>query len=65
MNDGANGIHTIVVFSDAWLETGQDYINKFLNVAFEGKTPGKYENIWWSKILYQTGKIKVNLVRLC
>lgn len=43
VNDGANGIHTLIVFSDAWLENGQDYINQFLNVAFEGKTPSQYE----------------------
>ena len=44
VNDGANGIHTLVIFSDAWLEGGQDYINQFLNVAFEGKTADQYEN---------------------
>ena len=44
VNDGANGIHTLVVFSEQWLENGQDYINQFLNVVFEGKTPGQYEN---------------------
>jgi len=27
VNDGANGIHTLVVFSDQWLENGNDYIN--------------------------------------
>lgn len=43
VNDGANGIHTLVVFSDAWLENGQDHINPFLTVAFEGKTPSQYE----------------------
>ena len=43
VNDGANGIHTLVVFSDKWLEEGKDYINQFLNVAFEGKTPSNYE----------------------
>lgn len=43
VNDGANGIHTLVVFSEAWLENGQDYINPFLTVAFEGKTPAQYE----------------------
>lgn len=43
VNDGANGIHTLVVFSDAWLEHGQDHINPFLTVAFEGKTPAQYE----------------------
>ncbi len=43
VNDGANGIHTLIVFSDEWLANGQDYINQFLNIAFEGKTPDKYE----------------------
>ncbi len=44
VNDGANGIHTLVVFSKEWLENGKDYINQFLNVAFEGKTPKEYEH---------------------
>ncbi|PZN70746.1 MAG: histidinol-phosphatase [Candidatus Methylumidiphilus alinenensis] len=44
VNDGANGIHTLVVFSGEWLINGQDYINQFLNIAFEGKTPVQYEN---------------------
>jgi len=44
VNDGANGIHTIIVFNDAWLESGSDYINQFLNVTFEGKTPEQYEH---------------------
>lgn len=43
VNDGANGIHTLIVFSDDWLANGQDYINQFLNVAFSGKTPNQYE----------------------
>lgn len=43
VNDGANGIHTLVVFSEQWLEHGQDHINPFLNVAFKGKTPVQYE----------------------
>ncbi|HBZ35269.1 MAG TPA: histidinol-phosphatase [Rikenellaceae bacterium] len=43
VNDGANGIHTLVIFNDEWLAGGQDYINQFLNVAFEGKTPNQYE----------------------
>lgn len=43
VNDGANGIHTLVAFSQQWLENGKDYINQFLNIAFEGKTPSEYE----------------------
>jgi chromosome segregation protein len=43
VNDGANGVHTLIVFSDGWLQDGQDYINQFLAVAFTGKTPAQYE----------------------
>ena len=43
VNDGANGIHTLVVFSHDWLDDGHDYINPFLTSAFEGKTPAQYE----------------------
>jgi len=44
VGDGANGIHTLVVFSDEWLVDGQDHINSFLTIAFEGKTHEQYEN---------------------
>lgn len=43
VNDGSNGVHTLIVFSDEWLEGGNDYINQFLGVAFSGKVPGQYE----------------------
>ena len=43
VGDGANGIHTLVVFSNAWLADGHDHINPFLSVAFEGKVPALYE----------------------
>lgn len=43
INDGANGIHTLIVFSDDWLADGHDHINPFLSVAFEGKVPAQYE----------------------
>ncbi|WP_347255921.1 TrlF family AAA-like ATPase [Brachymonas denitrificans] len=41
--DGANGIHTLVVFSDAWID-GHDRINPFLTNAFAGKVPAEYEH---------------------
>lgn len=44
VNDGANGIHALVVFSDAWLDNGHDHINQFLTIAFEGKTPAQYQH---------------------
>ena len=43
VNDGANGIHTLVVFSDQWLQGGKDFINQFLTAAFKGKVPADYE----------------------
>lgn len=43
VNDGANGIHVLVVFSEEWISEGQDYINNFLNVTFAGRTPSQYE----------------------
>ncbi|MCL2876806.1 MAG: histidinol-phosphatase [Betaproteobacteria bacterium] len=42
VNDGANGIHTLVVFSDEWIGD-HNHINPFLTGAFEGKTPTQYE----------------------
>ncbi len=36
INQGAKGVHTLVVFSDEWL-SGGDYINQFLNGVFEGR----------------------------
>jgi len=42
VNDGANGIHTLIVFSDEWIDK-HNYINPFLTSAFEGKTPTQYE----------------------
>ncbi|MCP5299070.1 MAG: hypothetical protein H6954_05135 [Chromatiaceae bacterium] len=43
VKDGANGVHTLIVFSDEWLEKGHDYINSFLSSAFHGKVPAQYE----------------------
>ncbi|HEY9165695.1 MAG TPA: histidinol-phosphatase [Candidatus Kryptonia bacterium] len=43
VNDGANGIHTLVVFDPGqWLENANDLINQFLTTTFSGKV--NYEN---------------------
>ena len=42
VNDGANGIHTLIVFSDEWINE-HNHINPFLTSAFEGKAPAQYE----------------------
>jgi predicted ATPase len=44
VNDGANGIHMQVVFSDKWIEKGQDYITPFLATMFQGKPALQYQN---------------------
>lgn len=44
VNDGHNGVHLLVVFSDAWFSNGDDHINPFLTASFAGKTPNQYEN---------------------
>lgn len=56
VNDGANGIHTLVVFSEKWLENGNDYINSFLATTFSGKAKEEYqrENGRSSQSLLQT-----------
>ncbi|GAA0005547.1 hypothetical protein BDS110ZK4_25280 [Bradyrhizobium diazoefficiens] len=43
VNDGSNGVHTLVVFSDEWLADGHDLINQFLGTAFAGKPKVQYE----------------------
>ncbi len=43
VNDGANGIHVLVVFGNAWIGEGNDYINQFLGTTFSGKVPAQYE----------------------
>ena len=44
VNDGANGIHALIVFSDQWLANSENHINPFLTVSFKGKIPQQYEN---------------------
>jgi ABC-type lipoprotein export system ATPase subunit len=43
VNDGANGVHTLIVFDpEDWLINGNDYINQFIMANFVGKH--NYEN---------------------
>ncbi len=43
VNDGANGVHVLVVFSHQWLENGNDYINSTISTMFPGKAKPEYE----------------------
>jgi predicted ATPase len=44
VNDGSNGVHTLVVFNDQWLENGNDYISPFITTMFPGKAESEYQN---------------------
>ena len=45
VNDGANGIHTLIVFDkNTWIGGDEDYINQFLTTAFEGIPNRENEN---------------------
>ena len=46
VNDGANGVHCLIVFNkDQWLATNDDYINQFLTSVFEGVANRENENV--------------------
>ncbi|MBI3193434.1 MAG: histidinol-phosphatase, partial [Ignavibacteriae bacterium] len=55
VNDGSNGIHTLIIFDpDQWLENGNDLISQFLTSTFSGKTNYENENGRSNHSLVQT-----------
>ena len=44
LSDGRAAIHVLIMFSDAWMDSGKDYINSFIASMFPGKTKGEYEH---------------------
>lgn len=45
VNDGAKGIHCLIVFDKkSWIKDGEDFINQFLTSAFEGIANRENEN---------------------
>lgn len=45
VNDGANGIHALVVFNpQEWLENGNNYIQQFIGESFSGQSNFENEN---------------------
>jgi chromosome segregation protein len=46
VKDGSNGIHILIVFSDAWISNQENvnYIQSFLNVTFAGQANFEHEN---------------------
>lgn len=56
INEGHNGVHVLIVFSDVWLEKGNDYISPFIDSMFPGKTRDQYQ--------HKNGKSDKNLLQL-
>ena len=55
VNDGSNGIHTLIIFDpDQWLENGIDLVNQFLTTTFAGKANFENENGRSNHSLIQT-----------
>lgn len=45
VKEGANGIHTLIIFSDTWLANGENNIEVFLNQVFAGVKNRENENV--------------------
>ncbi|SHI10947.1 TrlF family AAA-like ATPase [Sporanaerobacter acetigenes] len=45
VKEGANGIHTLIIFSDSWYENGENNIEVFLNQVFAGVANRENENV--------------------
>lgn len=44
IDDGSNGVHALIVFSNEWLENGADHINSTLSALFKGEAPQNFQN---------------------
>lgn len=45
VNDGKNGVHTLIVFNpEDWIKNGENHIDNFLTVAFQGISNRENEN---------------------
>jgi len=55
VNDGASGVHCLIVFDyESWVKNNEDFINQFLMAAFEGIANRENENISCNYNLTQT-----------
>jgi len=59
VKDGSNGVHTLVVFNDAWYanQENMDYINNFLSAAFLGQSNYDSENARSNHDLLETIRV--------
>ena len=44
IGEGASGVHVLIVFSNDWLNNGEDRISSFIDSMYPGKTPSEYQN---------------------
>lgn len=44
VNEGFNGVHTLIVFSEEWISDSNNFIAPFLDSAFLGQSPETYQN---------------------
>jgi chromosome segregation protein len=56
VNDGSNGVHVLVVFSDEWVENGNDYVSPFITTMFPGKATSEYQ--------HENGRSDKNILQL-
>jgi predicted ATPase len=56
INEGTNGIHILIVFSEQWIENGKNYISSFLTSMFPSKTESEYNN--------ENGRSEKNLLQV-
>jgi predicted ATPase len=59
VNDGANGVHCLIIFSESWYDNaeGEDYINLFLTQVFEDTANRENENARCKKNLNDVLKL--------
>lgn len=43
-NEGANGVHTLIIFGEDWLTGNQDRISPFISSMFSGKAEAEYQH---------------------
>lgn len=43
-NEGANGVHTLIIFGDEWLDNNEDRITPFITSMFTGKSEREYQH---------------------
>lgn len=44
VNDGSNGVHVLVIFSEEWIAHGKDYITPAISAMFPGKSEEEYQH---------------------